>query len=537
MRRVTFRLMLLVFAAGYLAAVTWVCLRPAARAAERPVTIRLAHWQIERGPPDGIAAVIRRYEALHPRVRVEQVKVPNPIYRQWLRTNLAGRTATDLIEFAYFLGSVNDVPVRYFEPLTAAMSRPNPYNRGTPLADVPWRLTFADGLYYMLCQSPEIGQIYGATLAQASTRLFCNRALLEKITGGPAVAPATLTDFRRLCGQVADYTRRTGHPVYPLAGSQGNALWLTDFILAGTVSGMNLELDHEGYLARAPWQAQADYLRGRWSYRRPELRAGLALVRELAQQMRPGFAQLSRDHAVQEFIRGEALFIYAGTWDGTSLRQLADFPVEPMRFPQPAADDPVVGRYLKGRFQDGIIGTSFEVYLNRDSPHKAEALDFLHFVTSIEGGQIFMDHSGWISSVRGVRVPPELEIYRPTGDGYTTGMQYMGVGASSTQSFWQNFHLLVGPQGNVEKFVEALEPGMAKQVSEDLRREVSTSIAAVSAVDCEIMAMNALNRLQAPDAERALRQRVLAANQTQSEISGYEAAWVLARNGTGPEAP
>ena len=537
MRRATFRLMLLVFAAGYLAAVTWVCLRPAAQAAARPVTLRLAHWQIERGPPAGLAAVIRRYEELHPRVRVEQVRVPSPIYRQWLRTNLAGRTATDLIEFAYFLGGMNDVPVRHFEPLTAAMSRPNPYNRGTALANVPWRLTFADGLYYMLCQSPEVGQIYGATLAQASTRLFCNRALLEKITGGPAVAPATLADFRRLCGQVADYSRRTGHAVYPLAGSQGNAMWLTDFLLAGTVSGMNLELDEEGYLARAPWQAQADYLRGRWSYRRPELRAALALVRELSQQMRPGFAQLSRDQAVQEFIRGEALFIYAGTWDGTSLRELADFPVEPMRFPQPAADDPVVGRFRKGRFQDGIVGTSFEVYLNQDSPHKAEALDFLHFLTSVEGGQLFMDHSGWISSVRGVRVPPELEIYRPTGDGYTTGMQYMGVGANSTQSFWQNYHLLVSPQGSVEQFVEALEPGMPKQVTEDLRREVNTSAASASAVDCELMALGALRRLQPPDAERGQLQRLLAANQTQSEISGYEAAWVLARQGVGSPAP
>ena len=56
MRRATFRLMLLVFAAGYLAAVTWVCLRPAAQAAARPVTLRLAHWQIERGPPAGLAA-------------------------------------------------------------------------------------------------------------------------------------------------------------------------------------------------------------------------------------------------------------------------------------------------------------------------------------------------------------------------------------------------------------------------------------------------------------------------------------------------
>jgi len=36
----------------------------------------VAHWQIERGPPDGLNAIIRRYEELHPRVKVEQVLVP-----------------------------------------------------------------------------------------------------------------------------------------------------------------------------------------------------------------------------------------------------------------------------------------------------------------------------------------------------------------------------------------------------------------------------------------------------------------------------
>ena len=523
-------LMVVLFSASYLAALWWVFTRSAPLVNARPVTIRFAHWQIEKGPPEGFDAVIRRYEELNPRVKVEQVAVPGPVYRQWVRTNLTGGTATDLIEFAYWLGGMNDVPVRYFEPLTRAMNEPNPYNRGTEMEKVPWRLTFADGLYFMLSQSPEIGQIYGATLSQGSSRLFCNRALLEKITGS-ATPPATFVDFRRLCAQVTEYARTTGRPVHPLAGSYANTQWLADFVMIGTSTGMNLELDREGYLARAPWQAQSDYLLGRWSYRRPELRAGFALLRELTQQMRPGFTQLSRDDAVQEFIRGEALFIYSGTFDATSLKQLAAFPVEAMRLPQPTKDDPVVGRYIMGRYQDGYRGTSFEMYLNKDSPHKEEALDFLRFLTSVEGGQIFMDRSGWLSSVRGVRVPPEMEIYRATGDGYTAGMQYMGVGANSSMSFWQHLNLLVGAQGSVDKFVEALEAGLPKQVTEDLRLEIRTGVEASRAVDSEVLAMSALNRLRAPDPERVRRQQTLASNQTLSELNQYESQWVLDRHG------
>ena len=530
MRRGKFRLMLAVFAACYLVALWWVFTRSAPLVSARPVTIRFAHWQIEKGPPDGIRAVIRRYEELNPRVKVEQVEVPGPVYRQWVRTNLTGGTATDLIEFAYWLQGMNDVPVRYFEPLTAAMSETNPYNRGTPMEKVPWRQTFADGLYEMISQSPEIGQVYGATLSQGSSRLFCNRELLKKITGS-AAPPVTLADFRTLCAQVDDYARRTGVVLHPLAGSYSNAQWLADFVMFGTLTGMSLELDREGYLARWPWQAQSDYLLGRWNYRRPEVKAGFAMLREFTQQMRPGFSQLSRDDALQEFVRGEALFIYSGTYDATSLKRLAAFPVQAMRLPQPTKDDPVVGPYVVGPDKDGYLGTSFEMYLNKQSPHKAEALDFLRFLTSVEGGQLFMDHSGWLSSVRGVKVPPEMEIYRGTMDGHSAGPQYMGVGPYSTMAFWQHLNLLVGPQGSVDKFVEALENGMRKQVTEDARVQIRTDLEAIRAVDTEIAAMNALNRLQTPDSARALRQHALASNQTVAEINDYQAAWVLQRHG------
>lgn len=532
MKRRKFLWMLAVFAVAYAVALWWVFTRSAPLVAARPVTIRFSHWQIEKGPPEGFDAVIKRYEELNPRVKVEQVKVPGgPIYRQWVRTNLTGGTGTDLIEFAYFLGGVNDVPVRYFEPLTQVMNEPNPYNRGTPMENVPWRLTFADGLYFMISQSPEFGQIYGATLSQGSSRLFCNRELLEKITGRPAAAPATFEDFRHLCAQIAEYSKRMGKTIHPIAGSYYNVQWLTDFLMIGSLTKMNLELDREGYLARMPWQSQVDYLQGKWSYRRPEIKAALALVREWGQQMRPGVTQLSRDDALQEFIRGEALFIYSGTFDATSLKRLADFTVVPMRLPQPTKDDPVVGPYIMGRYQDGYLGTSFEMYLNKDSPHKAEALDLLRFMTSIEGGQLFQDHSGWLSGTRGVKVPPDLEIQRATGDGYTGGSQYEGVGINSTMAFWQHLNLLMDPQGSVDKFVEAMEVGLKKKITEDLQIEIRTNLEARRAADPEMMAMSALNRLKGRDEVREQRQRTLASNQTLFEINQYEGAWALAHDG------
>jgi hypothetical protein len=171
------------------------------------------------------------------------------------------------------------------------------------------------------------------------------------------------------------------------------------------------------------------------------------------------------------------------------------------------------------------------MYVNKDSPHKAETLDFLQFMTSVEGGQLFQDGSGWLSAIRGVHVPPELEVHRATGDGMSGGSQYVGVGANSTMAFRQHLNLLVGPQGSVDQFVEAMEVGLKKKITEDLRLEIRANVEARRASDAEMMAMSALNRLEPRNELRDLRQRTLASNQTLFEVNQYEASWVFNRYG------
>ncbi|MFZ9683603.1 MAG: carbohydrate ABC transporter substrate-binding protein, partial [Cephaloticoccus sp.] len=110
------------------------------------VTIRIAHWQIEEGPPAAMDALIERYEELNPHINVEQVMVPGNVYKQWLRTQLIGGESADIIEFGSFIGGVSDIPPRFFDPISSYLEESNPYNVGTPLEGVRWRDTFVDGL-------------------------------------------------------------------------------------------------------------------------------------------------------------------------------------------------------------------------------------------------------------------------------------------------------------------------------------------------------------------------------------------------------
>ncbi len=529
------RIALVLALVAYAGSAWWMLSRRTEAVIGGRTKVTIAHWQIEYGPPEGLEAVIKRYEELNPHIDVEQVLVPGRIYRQWLRTNLVGGTGADILEYGSFMPGMQDVPIRYFEPLTELLDRPNPYNRGTPLESVPWRSTFLDGLYNEQIYAPEVGQLYSVTLAQVSMRLFANDDLLQEIVGNDPdfKFPVTFEEFRDLTRRINEFSARTGRPVRVFAGAKDNARWLLEFMVNVVLMGLTHEIDREGHLARYPRDFQMDFLRGRWDYERPEIKAALEHLRELAAEMRPGFIQLERDDAVREFMRREAVFVATGTWDATSLMRLAEFPVSIRRFPQPDKNDPKVGRYIFGRAADGSGLTAMAMYLNKHGRNKAAAIDFMHFMTSVEAGQLFMDHSGWISSIRETTIPPVLEAARAVVDGHGFGGGYLQSGANTLDVFFRNLHLLVGPQGSVDRFVAAMKRDAPKAQRGDLQGEVRNLAGALRPQDTEMMAVRSL--LRAGEAGAAVERRgdTLETSQTLSEIQLYQAQQILARTGEG----
>ena len=233
--------------------------------------------------------------------------------------------------------------------------------------------------------------------------------------------------------------------------------------------------------------------------------------------MKPGYLQSMRDAATMEWLRGDSVFIFAGTWDGTSLRRLATFPVDVLRFPRATADDPVVGKYFFGRFADGGGGTCMELYLNKQSRHPQEAVDFLRFMSSVEGSQLFTDNSGWLPAIRGVKVPDAIKAYETPRDCYTFGMPYVMIGSSVLSQVARNMHQLVGPQGSVDKFVAAMEAVMPEAARTDLRKEINNRYIAVRPQDPQVVALHELFRRTPRNPELAVARERLESSQTQTE--------------------
>ena len=505
-RRLGFALLALAFAGA-----TWRVGTHAVRPRDpRQVTLRLAHWQLEGGIREAFEAIARDYESLHPGVTIEQIPVPVGIYASWGTTQIIGGAAPDLVEIKGGMGGPE--LWSYFRPITEEVAKPNPYNKGTPQEKIPWQDTFHDKLLAPKRDSPDPGQIYGVNITETTLRLFCNVELMKEILGR-VVVPKNFDDLRKILAEVKQYSRRTGRTISGLAGSRDTTRAVAESVFVAPLMGVNQRLDDEGILYRYNRQMLAAYLAGRWRYNDPAVLAGLQLVRETTDSMKPGFIQLRRDDAMIEFLRGQALFFFYGTWDATSLRQLAPFKIQPMKLMQAMPDDPEVGKFVVAQGGEGIGETSLSMYLNKASRHRAEALDFLQFLTSVPGQQRFTDASLWLPAVNGVTVPEEIRNFRDYQEGISFGQApYDALGTEVGMHWDRNFYLLVGDQGSVEKFAAAMDAAMPAAMRTDLEAELRATLVLVKPQDPAIVGWAGL----AGDKARTRREES-EASQTMSE--------------------
>ncbi|MDB6094249.1 MAG: transporter substrate-binding protein [Verrucomicrobia bacterium] len=473
-----------VLALGYLAAAVLAWRHAHAPEAKQKVTVRLSHWQLEGTVREGIEAVARRYEQLNPDVKVEILVVPDTIYRQWMRTQLVGGTAPDLIEYTMYWGRIEELAPRYFQPISRQVAQPNPYNKGTPLEGRAWRDTFLDNMTGPDGYNTLMRDYYAPTIAMFTMRLFYNRTLLREITGSDQ-PPQTWREFLGLCEAVRAYAKAKEQTLSTIGNSWDNSWWIAEPVTHGMGSHHSPKLDHDHTLSLSYWEIALGWERGEWSYRTPELANGLKVFRELGNASQPGFIQMKRDVAMLDFLRGHALILCAGSWDASSLRREAPFEVGAFRLPLPDAADPEFGKTSLGPLSDGSVQTGTSFYLNKASAHSEEALDFMRFLTSVEGNQIFVDVSQWLPAIRGVKPTEFSKRFLPFYDGYNWGSQsyFSGTGSELRMFFLQEMHRMFGPNGSVEAFQKEMETRGPEYADRDLHAHLRDSRVAFNTDD------------------------------------------------------
>jgi ABC-type glycerol-3-phosphate transport system substrate-binding protein len=485
---------LLLFTGIFLTAAWHVYSHRRAPAGAETVELHVGHWLLHAGMREAFDDAIAGYQRLHPHVVIRQIPVPVRSYEAWARTQLIGGTAPDITGM---LRLNEELISRHFLPLTPHLDRPNPYNAGTPLENVPWRDTFVDGLTAMRNLTPTSGEIHGVSLQVNTQRLYYNRELLRAITGSDT-PPADFAGLLAFGRQVAAYNERTGAQLVPIAGCGPYSQFLFDLLLPSQTQRLVLTASPNRNLRVLPVELAGLILQGRVDYDTPALRRSLELLHDMAGLLTPGYQQLQRDDAIFTYLQQNSVMLYAGSWDYAVLLRDGAFTTGILPMPAPAADDPVYGPLTLGPISEAAGNPEAMLGVLRSSRHREVALDFLHYLSSRAATAEFSRISHRISSVIGTPPPPDGSLLVPRLEGELSGftVDFRWFAAGSASNFFQrHLHGSIGPRGDVAAFAARLNAEMPRYLRQDLAWHLQQLRRDVQRLD----AMAALQLTLAPD--------------------------------------
>jgi len=492
--------------------------------------ISFAHWNLESGLREAFDAVAVQYMRLHPEVEVTQVPVPGRVYQTWTRTGYAGGTLPDLVVLG---GTSDEMLANYFRPLTAEVNTPNPYNQGTALADTPWRETFLDGLSksYGL---ETLQEYYSIPIAAATVRMYYNAQLWREILG-ETQPPRNFAEFIAICRRVQDFAEEKRRAITPIAGSKFTGEMLLGRLFKSQTQRLALEINPERNLAFPANPTALAFLPGLASLDDPAIDDGYAIMREVGQFMQPGFLELDRDDAILRFGQGRALTLPTGVWDYGSIVEQSPFPLGIFEIPMPETDDSRFGKNTLGPVSEAGEASAVSFLVSADSKHPDVAIDFLKFLTSQQGNQIFASISKWPPGIVGVKMAAETREFQPRTEGAIPGISVAPMMYGSGDLYRvqaQNMHLLFGPSGSVARLKEGMRPEFASAVRADLKRQTKSLRDSARRMDGILGGWEFLGRLGDPAAE-AKKSALWQAQNTQES----QAAWIESELAGAEEQP
>jgi hypothetical protein len=189
--------------------------------------------------------------------------------------------------------------------------------------------------------------------------------------------------------------------------------------------------------------------------------------------------------------------IATGSWDYGSIVKQSRFPIGIFPIPLPERDDPRYGAHVLGPISEAGQGLGVMFHLTKQSAHPEVAIDFLQFLTSQPGNQLFCDISKWLPAIVGVRPPAETAAFAPLTEGYPDGFRIallMWGRGEMYRVFGNHVHRLVGRGGGVNDFVSALRSDLTAAVRADARRLAQTYLANIQRQDTTVAALRHLGQ-------------------------------------------
>jgi len=428
------------------------------------IEIRIGHQELHTGMREAFQAAIEAYQEIHPNVRIIQVPVPPRTYPAWIRTQLVGGTAPDIVGLS---GSQEEI-LEFFLPITDFVDKPNPYNLGTSLEKVRWRDTFFDGMTGIrdIVQESAPGQMFGVMLQTSSMRLYINRDMLIEITGSDRL-PQEYNDLYLIQQKIREYNQRTGKNIIPIASCRNYA----DYTFNRIVNSQTQKFLLEWSPHMRTWGFFRPMAAGVFKYNEtPEFLSSLELMHEVAQMLTPGYQQFLPEDAIATYLQQRSLMLVAGSWDYAVLTNRVSFETAITSLPIPSTSDPRYGKFTLGSSVEPV-GTAAGLGVIRRSPNADVAVDFLQFLTSQTIAAEFSAISKRLPAVIDVPIPDELKIMTTQIEGEIPGFRVDSFLPTHNVNtlIQQHIHKVTGRQPDIRGFAETIDTELPRYIKEDIK--------------------------------------------------------------------
>ncbi|MFW5841310.1 MAG: extracellular solute-binding protein, partial [Planctomycetota bacterium] len=354
----------------------------------------------------------------------------------------------------------------------------------------------------------DLQDYYGMPMSIFTIRVFANADLLSEATGlskkelralvgvptagdlqeaaegnsdgtGPGRPDFTLSDFFAMCEQIKQLARDKGDEgsIVPIAGSKYIAQIFQNRYFQMAFWGLrpDLDLDYNGSSSTAE-RIRAIFT-GRLNLEtNPQVAAAHKLLYEISRQFNPGFAQSDRDLSVFLFTQGKAAMIATGSWEAGTLYGIVggEFDILVFDFPL-AGPDSKYAEYIQERISEAGLQAGFAMGLTKHSTHKAEAVDFMHFLTSRRINEQLNKRFKWFPAIRGAGTVPELTNFRPKVEGIWKVFE-MHVGSDTLREYEQAYQGFIGKEhirsldAHFQQFIEGYEKKFGQLALSDFQK-------------------------------------------------------------------
>lgn len=394
-------------------------------------------------------AIIRRYEELHPGVKINLHYQPLDGIQIWLETQFMSGRGPDIINSGDFklLGARLGMLV----PLTEYYAQESPYAPGRG-----WKETFYP-VVWIDQEDPIYGELWAVPFNFFTLRIFYNKELFAQagIHEPPETWREFLEDQRRL--------EEAGIVPYLMSNTLTNAyagdglMRLCEMMLQDRVPEFDV-VNPDGKVDGI--EQNIGIYTGGITLDDPQAREVLRLLKDWSRYWVKGFNGLDRQPAKMLFANGMGAMYQDGSWETEGILQTVDFEAGVFSAPTVTQE---TSPYADGPRNDNNFNLWFAVSkLAEERGRLPRAIDFLQYLSGPEAADTLSKYVAFISSLRDYPVPEELAAFAPD-TGHAWGFNPWGV-ASQTGSLEAADRLTSLMQGYLvdeitqDELVERYEP-------------------------------------------------------------------------------